>query len=179
MPVVFTSIQATFKNDKPVVEFKVATEENIDKYIIERSVDNSAFLEAGSIPALTSFSTLKTYTWTDHSTLTAGKIRYRVKAIDKNGKVTYTAVVSLGRKSNHQVSISPNPITNGSFNISVPVNGYYVVQLKAMDGRTVFNKNLQLGYLNNNLVLPGLHAGTYVVSIKNEANSFQQLLLVR
>ena len=63
LPVTFTSIKASQKNDVIAVEWKVENETNMLKYDIERSADGNNFSNIGSVAAINGRA--NGYSWTD------------------------------------------------------------------------------------------------------------------
>jgi hypothetical protein len=88
------------------------TEENSDRFTIERSIDNSSFVAIGEVSASGSTNLVKNYGFTDLKPA-SGLNYYRLKMTDKDGTYTYSPVVMLQMKESlTSASVFPNPCTN-------------------------------------------------------------------
>ncbi|HIP36055.1 MAG TPA: T9SS type A sorting domain-containing protein, partial [Crocinitomix sp.] len=76
---------------------------------------------------------------------------YRLKQTDFDGKVSYSNIVSVDRKSDSNISIYPNP-TNNIVNLSIDMNNY-TVNVYGLDGRLILTeasaKQIDLSELAN------------------------------
>ena len=106
LPVNFVSINAKRTNDNVLLSWKVAAEQDILHYEVERSADGRRFDKAGSVAASNS----DTYSWLDISPLPA-MAYYRVKSIDMSGEIKYSAIAKISAGDEHPViTVSPNPV---------------------------------------------------------------------
>ena len=99
LPVNFVSVSAKKTNDNVVLSWKVAAEQDILRYEIERSADGRNFDIAGYVVAVNS----NEYSWLDISA-TQALSYYRVKSIDLSGEVKYSAVARVAGGYEHQRS---------------------------------------------------------------------------
>lgn len=88
------------------------TEENSDRFTVERSLDNNNFISIGEVNASGNTTLVKTYGFTDAKPA-AGVNYYRLKMTDKDGTYTYSPVVMIQmRESTSAASLFPNPCSN-------------------------------------------------------------------
>ena len=144
LPVTFTSIKAFRKNDNINIDWKVEQEINVKQFEVEHAGDNTRFKTIFiTVPAEGSIS--KDYFTLDTNPAN-GINYYRVKAVDLDGKTTYTNVAKLFfEKDNHELSIFPNPVVDGVINLqlnNMPA-GEYVARLKNNQGQTLLEKIIQ------------------------------------
>lgn len=89
------------------LQWQTADELNTKEFLIEKSVDGLSFnflaikLAAGSG---------NNYYQYDDCSTTSGKVFYRLKMIDNDGRFSYSSIVIIDNKSKLSVSIYPNPV---------------------------------------------------------------------
>ncbi len=112
LPIKLSDITGSKVNDRAVLTWKVSTEVNASKYVVEKSV-NGVFSPIGSVSA----TGLSSYSFTDN-TPSIGSNLYRLKLVDKDNAFSYSKIVLVDfSKLTASVSISPNPISNGYFTV--------------------------------------------------------------
>ena len=84
-------------------------EEDMLRYDIEKSTDGISFTRIAAQPATGA----SNYTQTDEQ-LYSGNNFYRIKGVERNGSITYSAVVKLNVKDGlATIAVYPNPVTDG------------------------------------------------------------------
>lgn len=113
LPVHFSYFKADIVGDAVVLKWETASEQNADRFEIERSEDGSDFKNLGKIKSTGAGNVRTTYTFTDRSPF-AGDNYYRLKQVDKNGNFIYTPIrlVSLNTTQNLTIAIYPQPAKN-------------------------------------------------------------------
>lgn len=105
LPMKLISLSGKINGDKTTsVEWKVAQQDGITDYVVERSADGSNFETLGSVKAI---ALQDTYRFTD-ATPFSGKNYYRLK-IAEGGKVTYSSIVLLSLTNRSELFIYPVP----------------------------------------------------------------------
>ncbi len=173
LPVKFLSFEANKNNNNAVLSWSVQNESAItDHYEIERSFNGRDFEMIGSVVARNNGNANNDYGSTDQniSALRSnGKIYYRVKQSDRDGRHIYTEIrsVRLDGKT-FDVSVYPNPVvSNSTVNIDLAKEGKITVMIVDATGKKVnsvsFNgtKGLNKYSLNMNQ----LASGTYLVKV--------------
>jgi hypothetical protein len=89
LPVSFSSFNAKAASAGVALTWNVGLEESVSSYEVERSSDGKNFTKISSVAANGQTS----YSFTDAKSLSVAY--YRIKSIDANGKITYSAIVSL------------------------------------------------------------------------------------
>jgi hypothetical protein len=167
LPVTFTNISVNPQPGSEVqVNWKVASENNIAQYNVERSTDGLTFSEAATITPKSNNGQAVSYNWIDANPV-AGTDYYRVKSVTKSGDVAYTGIVkeTVGNLV-PAISVYPNPVVGGHINLSL-INapaGKYTITLLNVSGQLVYA--ISIGHTTGNSVEPlqlpgGLPAGLY------------------
>ncbi len=101
-----------FKNDKIVkIQFSTIEEVNTNYFEIERSSDAKKWNLLSTIKANSNSSNTITYYETDYNP-TTGVNFYRIKTVDNDGKISYSAIKSVLFSTNFDLVLSPNPVKN-------------------------------------------------------------------
>jgi hypothetical protein len=116
LPAEISSFTAA-RNSKETVDVRWLTpdEQQDRKYVIEKSSDGRSFQPAGTVSANAAGNYYFNYSPAGNET---GKIIFRLKQLEKDGKVKYSGlrVVELKKTQAHNIRLYPNP-SNGAFNI--------------------------------------------------------------
>jgi hypothetical protein len=169
LPVSLVYFNTTEINDQTVeINWKVETEINTDKYIIERSRNSFEFEKIGEIVSLGNNSS--TYTFVDKDAK-AGINYYRLKIIEKNFKYEYSPIRFTNLKSNALVfDLWPNPSQS---NQKVMLEWYSkknrqnsaFIELIDLSGRKLQKYYIENGF--NELLLPNLSSGVYMLVVND------------
>lgn len=127
-PVRFGSLKATPKNAGLQVEWQALQEAGVQKYVAERSANGTEFSAFAQVNALNIAKA--NYTVVDDKPNKTDNF-YRIKAMDKDGSITYSSVLRVTAKTQADVTISPNPVKGNQFNLQLSGldQGKYQVQL--------------------------------------------------
>lgn len=143
LPVTLTELKASQQVNTIVLQWKVESEFDLEKYVVERSTDGRIFVAIGEVPGKNLPGTLH-YTFTDLQPFTDHNF-YRLRMVDLDGKKKYSVVVKvkLGGAI-PAIHIFPNPVRSGALNIQVQnrPSGVYTVRLFNSLGQAVFQKQL-------------------------------------
>ncbi|MBL0145749.1 MAG: T9SS type A sorting domain-containing protein [Chitinophagaceae bacterium] len=95
-----------------LLNWQIITQHEIDRFEIERSINNSAFIKVASVVKIVLLNTPQGFTFSDDITMIAtGTIYYRLKVVTKSGEIIYSNVISVQKKSSYSsVMIVPNPV---------------------------------------------------------------------
>lgn len=134
---------------------------------LERSVDGVNFMNINSITA-TQARCASPFSYNDF-TAPAGTVFYRIKIIDVDGKISYSAIVKLSNqvKDIELSGVQPNPVVNIA-QIKVNTTKKEVVGLvvTAADGKVVYRNSVQLqaGSSIINVDMTNLPTGVYMIN---------------
>jgi uncharacterized delta-60 repeat protein len=119
LPVSLLDFKAFLQNKSVLLQWKIATEKDLIRFVIERSADGNRFLPINSI-AVTGVGTFsRDYSIMDEQPL-QGINFYRLKMIDADGKFSYSNIVAVKITTDIKLQIFPNPAKNILF---VEANG--------------------------------------------------------
>ena len=163
LPVKSISLTATqLTGTQVAIRWTVLGESNMAGYRVERSTDGTTFTDLATVTPVAS----NDYSYMD-ATAAQGMNYYRIKATDNAGNVSYSKVVSVQLSTvNYQLSIAPNPVSNGSFNLGLGKTGRYTISLVDKLGQKVYTTTLNHTVATSlEKVSPGkqLAAGSYTV----------------
>jgi fibronectin type 3 domain-containing protein len=170
LPLNFTNLSASQTATSQVqVNWLTANEINVQQFVIERSNNGSSFSKIGTVTAVGSGS----YGFLDNNIGNASpQLYYRIKAIDKDGSISYSQVVrvQLGT-SNVRFSVYPNPVKD-QLQIQIQSLAKHTASLKMtnVQGKVVWQQTVYLQAGNNyvSLATSSLAKGSYVLTIAGE-----------
>ena len=159
LPVIINTISATSSKSDAIVAWSTATELNVSRFVIERSIDGSSFSDIGTVNAVGIGA--NNYQFTDNAPVN-GVNYYRLKSIDNNGSFTYSKVVSVSLLTNNQLSVFPNPTTD-----KITVNGNHIASVQVVDnmGRITIAQTYK-DVTNPVLSVSGLPVGVYHLRVQ-------------
>ena len=184
-PVKLSSFDIAESKGKVNMAWTTASEINVAYFSVQRSLDGANFTTVGKVTASGNSASLHSYDYTDDATNLSGAIYYRLNTVDKDGKNSFSKVVSVSLTAhNSQLnSIYPNPLRAGQdlkLNYASIKTGSVSVQLVSMLGKRVLNTNLPVNEGSNTLSVAVGHltAGVYYLSVVSENGSAQRQQLV-
>ncbi|HVM87612.1 MAG TPA: FG-GAP-like repeat-containing protein [Puia sp.] len=173
LPLDLLSFTATPVNRNIELNWKASGEDDLEKYIVEHSLDAAKFDSIGYVTAKAMAAT-SSYDFT-HYNLSAGTHYYRLKEVDKNGKISYSKTVFaaiFGPGS--EFNIYPNPATDHITIVHTGIVSRYVRIINAAGavmGQYQLNKNAD----QTTISLSGYAKGNYFVEIVNSAFAPKQI----
>lgn len=115
LPLTLVDFTAVKSGAVVLLNWRVAQQINISKYIIQHSVDGSSFTDAGSLNA--NQQTDARYDFT-HTQPVPGNNFYRIKIINADGGFSYSAIVKVNMSGTRStLVVAPNPVTEDQFTI--------------------------------------------------------------
>ncbi len=163
LPIKLISFIAQPQNSSVVLKWVVALETNVATYQIEYSANGRTYASIGSVTATGS----RNYNLT-HTAPKQGLNYYRLKTIDKDGKVSYSEVrtVNFGGVEG-VVKIYPIP-ASATVNITVTnamINQSGTISIIALDGRLVHAQTTTALSQTETINVSKLASGKYIVRI--------------
>lgn len=170
-----TTINAYKKNAGVQVEWTAKTETAMDRYDVERQIDNGQWTTVNRQTAIGNSNSPLTYTWFD-ATPVVGNNYYRVKAFDRSGSVKYTAVVKVTiTKGIASIKIYTNPVVGNTVQLQFNdvEKGNYAVSLINSIGQTLYqNKIVHDGGTGLKMItIPSVAPGNYKIVLVKEDGS--------
>jgi hypothetical protein len=154
------------------VEISWNTKEEIlfDYFDVERANDGKSFQQIASVKS--NGLAKNNYQYTDNSA-TEAQLYYRLKMVNKDGKFTYSNIITLanGENAGVLVDVYPNPTFNAVTNIYIKVkeNGLWHVSVINRLGQVVKrdNYNLVKGANKLKMNLSNFAPGVYFLTLEN------------
>jgi hypothetical protein len=180
-----TNISATRNRDQTInVTWTVANERNVQYYELQQSIDGYNFERIVTALPKADESGKCSYDRIDRDVF-EGDNYYRVRIVDKNGRVRYSAVVKVGLvKGAAAINVYPNPVRNNTMQVQF-INqevGSYQLRLINQQGQAiytaavqVYSSNLLQTILFNKQVAPGVYQLT--VSGTEDKKYVQQVII--
>lgn len=184
LPVSITNIKAYQKGAEVLLEWQALNELSVDRYEIEKSADAVNFNTVVTVTARNNGNTINSYISTDIKPA-QGKNFYRIKAIDKDGKVTYTQILSVDISNGRRfISVIPNPVRNRAINLQLNnLNaGKYNIILYSIEGKAVYRTLTEHGggSSTEQIALPAnVSGGAYILKVFNERDNYTERILVQ
>jgi hypothetical protein len=152
-------LQAQKQNGKIMLNWSTANFSNSDRFIAERSADGRTYSTIGELPSSgVSFTDVQPQ---------PGLNYYRIKMIEKDGKISYSNIVVVlnGAKGIALISVSPNPVVSGNFklNISAAQKTSMEIIITDMQGRLLQKQTINTNAESNLITInvAKLAAGVY------------------
>lgn len=153
-----------------MLEWKTAQEQNADKFIIERSGTGNSFQTIGAVTATGNTSSGSRYSFTDDKPLDNVNY-YRLKQTDRDGKFSYSKVVTLNFKRATFITLSPNPAQD-NLTVKLPA-GQDVKAITIVDasGRRIRQEAAFSGSAIN-VSVRGLSKGIYMLRVEGGQRTY-------
>lgn len=184
LPVTFGTVNATAKGKAVQIDWTSYTESNVKQYEVERSEDAQHFTSVANVTAKNATG-VNAYSVTD---VTArGSVNfYRIKSVDMDGKVAYSAVVKAvieNATAAADLTVYPNPVKGSQVAVQVAnlASGNYSVQLYSANGQQVYNQSMVYsgGRSSQSVQLPsGTKAGVYYLVVSGNNVKMTRSLVI-
>lgn len=175
LPVSFLGLEAKKVSNGTQLTWKVAQEEGVVNYALERSVDGKNFSTVGTIAASGSSS----YSLTDNQ-LSTSTAYYRVRNNDKDGRFKYSTTIKVeAGKVSFLKKAYPMPAVNEVFVQHDAAAAGAVITLTAQDGRVIRRIQAQTGTMQTRIDLSGLNSGLYMVRYDDGTSNAESLKVVK
>ena len=164
-PLNLISFSGVSMNGFNELKWITASEENMDKYIVEYSTDGINYLTAGEVLSGNIVSrNIYTFRHIQSNTTT---IYYRLQMSELNGTHKYSPVIRIGADAKTELRIYPTSVTNNLVNI---ISGQPVERIivTSINGVQLLSKEMNgaTGYFN--LALPALQKGIYIIRVSGK-----------
>jgi len=111
LPVKYTDFSVSKLKNTALVNWRVASEQNIKYYEVQRSTDASNFTTIGKVNAYNNGAASQKYSYTDASPY-KGINYYRVAAINADGKIELSKTGLVSFTALPEIMVFPNPVAN-------------------------------------------------------------------
>lgn len=110
LPLTLTAFTASRQGNAGMLSWEITSEQNVHSYTVQRSADGRNFAAIGSLPSMGNTTQERMYTLRDATPL-QGANYYRLKVIEGDGKVSYSAVRLLNFDAVVRIAVYPNPVS--------------------------------------------------------------------
>ncbi len=173
-PIVLPTQLISFKTEcveqNKVFYWDITHEENIDYYILEKTIDGQSYQLIDEVQS-TQSATLKTYSLIDNTS--NERTYYRLKMIDKNGNYTSTNLISGASCKNK----SENLVDYYSLNnqqLTIKNTGEELsYKLISTTGQLILEKNIGEN-TKESIVIPSLNEGIYFLQFTNKSGNLTE-----
>ena len=183
VPATFLAFKAQKADGNTVaLTWNIGTEINCVSYEIEKSFDNENFKSIGSIDAKGgTVSKDLHYSFIDNQPYLAGYNYYRIKVIDKDGTVTYSAIAKVSFDARIKtVNIYPNPAHNETTVQINDVTGKKLITINDLSGKIVYSTEVYQTSTEQTfkLSLSNLTKGMYFIKVISDSETLTDKLLM-
>lgn len=153
------------------------SEQNIDKYIVEYSIDGNNYAAVGEVA---SENDVNRHNYTFQHTIASSNpvVYYRLKMLELSGTHQFSAVIRIGSQANAGIKIYPTTVSNNLLNI-VTDKPVEKIVLTNITGVELFAKNVNgiTGYFN--VTLPVLQKGVYIIRVTGKSVQHTEKIVVQ
>jgi len=172
-----TAFDGYCENRKAYLNWTTETEENNDRFIIERSADGLSFEVVSTVKGSGNTHLLTTYSYTDITPITNQVNYYRLRQVDVDGKETILKTIAIDCSGDNHLVITPTG-SNGDFLL---VAGSYTLAnapfaVYDLLGTTIVSGNLK--NRTNHLAIGVRKKGLVFVRVSGEEVTLEQRLVV-
>jgi len=176
LPVKLMEFTATSKGCKAALNWKSASELDVEKYDVEVSADGFDFSQAGTVKAAGTTITEQRYGF-DYAMKPGNTYFFRLKMVDKNGSYSYSQVQKAACNDNATgVVIAPNPVVS-SVTISGMNTGTNTITILDVKGKQV--TKLSVTDREANIDCTAFASGVYTIRIEDERGEVINKKLVK
>lgn len=176
LPVSLLDFDAEDRGSSTLVLWSTLTETQNERFELERSTDGINFATIATLPGGKNTSSLTSYEYLDQQPW-ALHVYYRLKTIDIDGTIHYSAIITKQRQSG-QVSIAPNPAEDKIVVEFFSASSSELV-LYDMYGKEIMRETIANGSVKKEYQVDSFAKGLYVLTIKNSEQLFSEKVVVR
>ncbi len=157
LPITLTNFTGYNAGNINVLNWNVATQTNIAKYVIERSNNGNNFINISSVSANNLNNS--SYSYNDYITTipNATTLFYRLKIVSADGSFVYSNVVNISLKLQQNLVITGNPFGNYlAMNFTASISQNAEARLLDAGGKLIAKKDFSLQPGTNNLQMANL-----------------------
>ncbi|MBS1631895.1 MAG: T9SS type A sorting domain-containing protein [Bacteroidetes bacterium] len=139
LPVNLLSFSGKQEINYNLIKWRTANEYDINKFIIERSIDGYNFSSVGELIA-SNVSAGNDYEYRDLNIMPNKKYYYRLQILDNDGSYKYSPIVFVYANNRHDIIVVyPNPVSNKlTISSSVQIRN---IEISDLTGKILFKSN--------------------------------------
>lgn len=165
LPIIVTKWKASVINKEVTLSWSTENESNIDKYMIEKSIDGSFYNCLASLFATNKNDGANNYSYTD--VLLNDISYYRLKLVYNNNSTQYSAILPVSGRVTSQLKVYPNP-AHSSIIISYPkATVDYSIEVFSFIGTKILSIPVEKGAIQTSIDVSNLVKGNYIIVYKD------------
>ncbi|MEI6946913.1 T9SS type A sorting domain-containing protein [Paraflavisolibacter sp. H34] len=170
LPLYLTNVRGIRVAGGNQISWQNAAEEHVVRYELERSTDGQNFTTVAVLTPVKNNAGSADYQQLDAAPA-GGNNYYRIKAVQEDGKVVYSAVINVDAGAPiPTISLYPNPVLGGQVNLvanNLP-QGSYTLRLFSAVGQLLMSRVLPGtgGSFQQTISLQGVRSGQYILEIR-------------
>ena len=167
LPVKLVYFRGTKQTDGNLLEWKTASEQNNDRFEIERSADGRQFTAIASVPGSGSSSSDLLYSYKDSAPLN-GLNYYRLKQINVDGSHTYSEIIIIRFEGKvKSFLLYPNPVNEMLIvEFDNAVSGDLIIKIFDVNGHQLIRQEKSVSSRQLYINTSRLPAGSYFIEIE-------------
>lgn len=174
LPVSFVGLEGKKLLNGTQLIWKVAGEENVNRYEVERSLDGRNFETIATVPA----GKRDTYSYLDAANNSV--TYYRIKNIDNDGKFRYSAITRVvSGKSEIIIKAFPQPVVSQLTVQHPSIRGNSLLTISTADGRVIKSFKPSAGSMQTAVDMSSLQKGMYLVRFDSGEGNVETIKVVK
>ncbi|HMO61002.1 MAG TPA: pectinesterase family protein [Ferruginibacter sp.] len=158
-PLKLLAFNATYSNNKVMLNWRTSNEENTREFDVERSLDGVRFITMGHVSARNTAGQ-NNYSFTDNDDF-SGIAFYRLKMKDRDGGFAYSFTTSVNIRRGDSLKVLPNMVSSNMYVFHSKAKEGAKIEVYAFDGRQVLKLNVQRDAVQTPVNAAMLPAGNY------------------
>ncbi|HRO43213.1 MAG TPA: T9SS type A sorting domain-containing protein [Flavipsychrobacter sp.] len=183
LPIKLISFDATANGKDAQLNWQTSSEENTEKFVIERSTDGIAFEKVGELKGKGNHYDLNNYSFIDRNVgFSNTKVQYRLRMIEFDGRVNFSNVrtVRFGAE-NIIISVQPNPFREKlTVTYNATTEETITINISDLQGKIISQQSMKvLPGINELTALPpaNLTNGMYLLSVTGGQHSLTRKIV--
>ncbi|MCE6991019.1 M12 family metallo-peptidase [Dyadobacter sp. CY323] len=165
LPVTLLNFNAVPESRSVTLNWEVADETDLEKYVVEHSTNGKKFVPIGEIAAEN-----KDFYSLVHLQPIDGKNYYRLKSVETDGSYAYSRIVFASLSNDNEFVFYPNP-TNGELTLKIKPGLIGIpAKMEVLDeaGKIILKSESKSLRANEFMNLSSLRDGRYLIRIEND-----------
>ncbi len=174
LPVQGILINALLAADNVVINWNTIGEVNTSVFEVERSIDNINYVKIGFTGSTAIYGGNAAYSIVDGiAGITGSAVYYRIKAVDKDGKFTYSNIVAVKLTAKKAITVWPNPFVSDVYITHTAVaTGVILIKITDASGKEISKQVKKVQKGKNQFIISHLQKlpqGVYVIDVIDAA----------
>lgn len=176
LPLRLTNFNALRKNDHIEISWKTAYEYDIRNFQVEYSFDGRNYQQAQSVTATNSLNG-SAYS-VKHFLAQTGTVYYRLRIINADGSDEYSTVVTTSWDKQLNGAFIPGMVRNNRLLLTIYEPSFTTLRLVSPLGQVMYTRNITGMNGFNEITLPALPQGAYVVHLAGNGKEYSTRIVV-